>query len=180
MPDASSPSESLTWEERINATMYNLDRKLNCAVKKGLSGESTFYAIGGLGVVLMAATAIGALTFRRKANEFARLNPAMFAKHELSQTHGQMSAPHRPGPFIPLASAVLTPRETVKLFVLPFIVVSGGIFAGWKARLPFGPLVYHRQDLVTKKPTMVDQWIQGAAPAPEWRRQQREPPAEES
>ncbi|KAF4696640.1 hypothetical protein FOZ60_016650 [Perkinsus olseni] len=128
-PASPLPSESLTWEERINTAVYKVDRKLHHVVKEGLSGENTFYAIGGAGLTLLAATAIGAFTFRRKAKEFARMNPAVFARQEAPS---QASDFHKPQRFIPLASAVLTPRETVKLFVLPFIVVSGGIGLGWK------------------------------------------------
>lgn len=60
-----SLSQSLTWEEYINTAVYKLDRKLHNVVKHSLDGENTFYAIGRLGTVLLAATAIGAFTFNR-------------------------------------------------------------------------------------------------------------------
>ncbi|KAF4673103.1 hypothetical protein FOL46_007809 [Perkinsus olseni] len=168
-PASPLPSESLTWEERINTAVYKFDRKLHHVVKEGLSGENTFYAIGGAGLTLLAATAIGAFTFRRKAKEFAWMNPAVFARQEAPS---QASDFHKPQHFIPLASAVLTPRETVKLFVLPFIVVSGGIGVGWKVTQACTGM-QHPSDLVATL-----KWVQGAGPVPEWRRGRQAPPLE--
>ncbi|KAF4738815.1 hypothetical protein FOZ63_011434, partial [Perkinsus olseni] len=121
---------------------------------------------------------------------FARMNPAVFARQEAPS---QASDFHKPQRFIPLASAVLTPRETVKLFVLPFIVVSGGIGLGWKDASLARVQKFHADDpvrvlltpRVTKACTGMQhpsdlvatlKWVQGAGPVPEWRRRRQTPP----